>query len=75
VATRGFNPGREVYLDQSYSFKTSPLPKLREVKLFDFSSPFLKSKLKNVSYFGPLKGCPLGLYGQLMELKEISKYQ
>lgn len=70
-----FSPGREVYLDQSESFKTAPLPKLKEVKLYDFSSPFLKNRLKNVTYFGPLKGSPLGLYGQLLELKEISKYQ
>lgn len=70
-----FELGREVYLDQSESFKTAPLPKLKEVKLFDFSSPFLKNRLKNVNYFGPLKGSPLGLYGQLLELKEISKYQ
>lgn len=70
-----FSTGREVYLDQSESFKTSPLPKLKDVKLFDFSSPFLRNRLKNVTYFGPLKGSPLGLYGQLLELKEISKYQ
>ncbi|MCF8060247.1 MAG: hypothetical protein K9K67_13180 [Bacteriovoracaceae bacterium] len=70
-----YHPGREVYLDQSNFFKSPPLPRLREVKLYDFSSPFLKNKLKNVSYFGPLKGCPLGLYGQLLELKEVSKYQ
>jgi hypothetical protein len=70
-----FSLGLEVYLDQSESFKTAPLPKLKEVKLYDFSSPFLKNRLKNVTYFGPLKGSPLGLYGQLLELKEISKYQ
>lgn len=70
-----YEPGREVYLDQSNSYRSSPLPKLKEVKLYDFSSPFLKNRLKNVSYFGPLKGSPLGLFGQLLELKEISKYQ
>lgn len=69
------SPGKEVYLDQSYSYQSSALPKLKEVKLYDFSSPFLKNKLKNVNYFGPLKGLPLGLYGQLLEIKEISKYQ
>lgn len=67
--------GKEVYLDQSYTYSSSPLPKLKDVKLYDFSSPFLKNRLKNVDYFGPLKGLPLGLYGQLLELKEISKYQ
>lgn len=70
-----YRPGREVYLDQSNSYRSNPLPRLKEVKLYDFSSPFLKNRLKNVSYFGPLKGSPLGLYGQLLELKEISKYQ
>ncbi|MCR9204766.1 MAG: hypothetical protein NXH75_09325 [Halobacteriovoraceae bacterium] len=68
-------PGKEVYLDQSYTYQSSALPKLKEVKLYDFSSPFLKNRLKNVNYFGPLKGLPLGLYGQLLEIKEISKYQ
>lgn len=70
-----FTQGPEVYLDQSYTYFSSPLPKVKEVKLYDFSTPFLKSKLKNVNYFGPLKGLPLGLYGQLLEIKEVSKYQ
>lgn len=69
-----FELGREVYLDQSYHFSAPPLPKLGEVKIYDYSTPFLGGKLKNVSYFGPLKGSPLGLYGQLLELKEIAKY-
>lgn len=68
-------PGTEVYLDQSYTYQSSAVPKLKEVKLYDFSSPFLRNRLKNVNYFGPLKGLPLGLYGQLLEIKEISKYQ
>lgn len=67
------NTGKEIYLDQSYTFKANSLPQVKEVKLFDYSSPFLKKKLKNVSYFGPLKGCPLGLFGQLLELRDHSK--
>ena len=69
------NTGREIYLDQNYKFTSSPLPRLKEVRLFDYSDPVIHKKLKNVSYFGPLKGCPLGLFGQLLELKEIPKYQ
>lgn len=68
-----FSSGKEVYLDQSSIFKTQALPRLKEVKLYDYSSPFLRSRLKNVSYFGPLKGCPLGLFGQLLELRDHSK--
>lgn len=70
-----FSQGREVYLDQSDRFNSESMLKLNQVSLYDFSEPTHQYKLKNVSYFGPLKGGPLGVIGQLLELKEVPKYQ
>ncbi|MBC96468.1 MAG: hypothetical protein CME63_01860 [Halobacteriovoraceae bacterium] len=69
------NKGREVFMDQSDVYITPDMVKLKQVGLFDFSIPTVNRKLKNVYYYGPLKSGPLGVFGQLMEIKETPKYQ
>ena len=69
------NMGREVFMDQSDVYTAPDMVKLKQVGLFDFSTPTVNRRLKNVYYFGPLKSGPLGVFGQLMEIKETPKYQ
>lgn len=75
LGSASFETSDEVYLDQSLMQRVSPLAKLNKVSLFDYSQPVSLMKLKNVDYYGPLKGSPLGLFGQLLELKETPKYK
>jgi len=70
-----FEPSNEVYLDQSLMQSASPMARLDKVSLFDYSRPVSLTKLKNVDYYGPLKGSPLGLFGQLLELNETPNYR
>ncbi len=67
--------GREVYMDQSDRYSAPDMVKLKQVGLFDFSIPTINRRLRNVYYYGPLKSGPLGVFGQLMEIKESPKYQ
>ncbi len=69
------NRGREVYMDQSDRYSAPDMVKLKQVGLFDFSIPTVNRRLRNVYYYGPLKSGPLGVFGQLMEIKESPKYQ
>ncbi len=67
--------GREVFMDQSDVYSAPDMVKLKQVGLFDFSIPTIHKKLRNVHYYGPLRSGPLGVFGQLMEIKESPKYQ
>lgn len=67
--------GCEVYMDQSDCFHAPDTLKINQVGLYDFSIPTVRKRLKNVYYYGPLKNGSLGVFGQLMEIKESPKYQ
>ena len=66
--------GSEVYIRKSHSRKKGPLPLRGGGNFFDYSSPTLGRRIKNVYYFGPRRESPLGPLGRLMEMKQEHYY-
>ena len=69
-----FSLGSEIFIEEEREKKKTSLPLVRNVELFDYSSPSKTTKLKNVFYFGPFKEDPLGMLSSLMEMKEVHKF-
>jgi hypothetical protein len=67
--------GEEIYIDDSFYYKTNFVPFAKKVALYDHSRADEKKNLKLVAYHGPHKNLSFGFYGQLLDLKEGSYFQ
>lgn len=69
--------GKDLYLEDEEvkkSKKGSEAPFPKNLSFFDVSKMKKNQKLKNVTYFGPLKEGPLGLLSTLMELRDYQEF-
>jgi hypothetical protein len=71
ISKEEMNFGKEVWIEEADNVKfkkQSQLNKGREISILDASTPTDHRSLKQMTYFGPYKDAPLGLFSTMLEI-------